>query len=118
MFMNVRSGGMPSREVAASDDAGVGLVRDEQVDVGGRHPRLAEGGGGGVDEGAYGPAEDLLSLHLEEVQAGGDGLPARWQAAAAGGHGRERCGRAVAAEVPGQQPRSLGPVAAVAAGGM
>ena len=41
----------------------VGLVGDEEVDVGDREPGAVEGLGGGVDHPAHRVAEDGLALH-------------------------------------------------------
>ena len=89
------------------DDAGVRLVGDEPVDVVGRQSGPGEGDAGGLHDGAHGAAEHLLALHLDVLQALLDRVGSGGQAAAAG-RDAEQVGRgAVAAEVEGEEARSV-----------
>ena len=108
MFTSVRSGGMPSRLRGGLDDADVGLVGHEPVDV-------VDGDAGPVERvraptrrRRAPPAGTPPGPHLQVVLAVRRrsrrvvGMPA-----AAGGDLEQAGGRAVAAEVPGEEP---GPV--------
>ena len=66
------------------DDAHVGLVGDEPVDVGGAEPRVRDRLGGDAGHVADGVLEDRVAVHLQEAPARGERLGRRGEGGAAG----------------------------------
>ena len=62
---------MPSRSADALEDALVGLVRDEPVDVGDLDAGVGGRGGDGLGDVDHGVAEHLVALHAQVADRAG-----------------------------------------------
>ena len=93
------------------DDPEVGLVGDDQADVGGLEAGALEGALGGGVHGVDGEFVDFLAGHLEGVEVALEDLGVDGEAAAAGGEGEDIGLGAVGAHVSRQDAVPLGPVA-------
>ena len=76
-------------------------------------PALLQRDRGGVDDDADRAPEHLLAVHAQVVAVGGRGLGLVGQPAATRGDLEQPGGRAVAAQVPRDQARTVGVVAPV-----